>query len=74
MNKAKLIPELKVFDFKSSLDFYTRLIGFKIIYDRPEEDFAMLGLDEGQIMKYFKDFRKNKRCEAAQHGSGRSQI
>ena len=50
MAKPKLIPELKVFDFTSSLQFYTRLAGFEIIYERPEEDFAMLGLDGVQIM------------------------
>lgn len=50
MNKAKLIPELKVFDFKGSKDFYTNVLGFEIIYERPEEDFAMLGLDGVQIM------------------------
>lgn len=46
----KLIPELKVRDFKKSLDFYTRLAGFKISYDRPEESFAMLDKEGAMIM------------------------
>jgi catechol 2,3-dioxygenase-like lactoylglutathione lyase family enzyme len=45
-----LIPELKVLDYAKSLDFYTRLAGFKIIYDRPKNDFAMLGYKEARLM------------------------
>jgi len=47
--KAKLIPELKVTEFKKSLEFYT-LIGFEVMYDRQEEGFAMLNLNGAQIM------------------------
>jgi catechol 2,3-dioxygenase-like lactoylglutathione lyase family enzyme len=49
-DKTILTPELKVTDFKASLDFYTRLVGFKVLYDRPEEDFAMLGINGARIM------------------------
>lgn len=45
-----LIPELKVLDFKKSLDFYTRLAGFEVLYDRPENDFAMLGINGARLM------------------------
>ena len=45
-----ITPELKVTDFKTSLDFYTRLAGFTILYDRPEEDFAMLEINGGHLM------------------------
>ncbi len=45
-----LTPELKVFSFKESLNFYTNLAGFEILYDRPEEDFAMLGINGARIM------------------------
>lgn len=48
--KSNLIPELKVLDFKQSLDFYTRLGGFKILYERPENDFAMLEINDAQLM------------------------
>lgn len=50
MKKSSLIPELKVLDFKQSLDFYTRLAGFKILYVRPENDFAMLEINGAQLM------------------------
>lgn len=45
-----LIPELKVTDFAASLDFYTRMAGFKILYQRPEELFAMLDLNGARLM------------------------
>lgn len=37
-----LIPELYVSDLKASLDFYCGLIGFEVVYDRPQERFAFL--------------------------------
>lgn len=43
-----LIPELRVFDLKKSIKFYTEVLGFKIKYSRP--NFAMLILDKCQIM------------------------
>ena len=46
----KLIPELEVKDFRKSLDFYTGLAGFKILYDRPEHEFAMLDKEGAHIM------------------------
>lgn len=46
----KLIPELKVLNFEKSLDFYTRLAKFKISYDRPEEQFAMMEKDGAMLM------------------------
>ena len=49
-NKPKLIPELKVIDFKKSLDFYTRILGFNILYQRPEESFAMLDRENARLM------------------------
>lgn len=48
--KSSLIPELKVSDFKQSLDFYIRLAGFKILYERIENDFAMLEINGAQLM------------------------
>lgn len=50
MKKSSLIPELKVSDFRKSLDFYTRLAPFKILYERPENDFAMLEINGAQLM------------------------
>lgn len=45
-----LVPELSVSDFQKSLDFYTRILGFKIEYDRPEKKFALLSFENSQIM------------------------
>ena len=46
----KLIPEFKVRDFKKSLDFYTTLVGFSVLYDRPEDSFAMLDKNGAMLM------------------------
>ena len=48
--RSSLIPELKVSDFKQSLVFYTQLVGFKVIYERTESDFAMLEINGAQLM------------------------
>ena len=47
---AKLVPELLVSDFARSLKFYTEVLGFKQLYDRPEEAFAYLDRYGAQIM------------------------
>jgi len=46
----KLIPELDVADLDRSLAFYTQVIGFRVLYDRPEERFAYLDLDGVHMM------------------------
>ena len=46
----KIIPELKVKDFEKSLSFYVDTAGFSILYDRPEEKFAMLNRDGAMLM------------------------
>lgn len=45
-----LVPELYVVDFKKSLDFYVRILGFSVSYQRKEEGFAYLFLGQAQIM------------------------
>jgi catechol 2,3-dioxygenase-like lactoylglutathione lyase family enzyme len=49
-HRPKLIPELMVLDFHKSLDFYTRLASFEVVYERPEEAFAMLGIEGARLM------------------------
>jgi len=49
-NMPKLIPEFKAADFEKSLVFYTHILGFKILYDRPEEKFAMLDREGAALM------------------------
>jgi catechol 2,3-dioxygenase-like lactoylglutathione lyase family enzyme len=48
---AKLVCELLVDDIAASLSFWTKGLGFKIAYQRPEQGFAYLERPEGaQIM------------------------
>lgn len=48
--EPKLIPELLVSDLQSSLAFWRDLIGFKVVYDRPEERFACIDLDGARVL------------------------
>ena len=48
--KPTLIPELKVMNFIESFKFYTQLVGFEVLYERPEEDFVMLVFNGAQLM------------------------
>ena len=50
MKFNKLIPELSVPDFEKSLEFYTKVLGFKVEYARDESRFAFLSLAGNQIM------------------------
>jgi len=47
---GKMVPELSVSDFDRSLDFYVDLVGFEILYARPESAFAYLSLDGAELM------------------------
>lgn len=49
MKFNSLIPELSVTDINISKDFYLSL-GFKIKYERPENKFCFLELENNQIM------------------------
>lgn len=50
MEFNNLVPELSVSNFEKSLDFYTKILGFKIEYDRPEKNFAYLSFQGSQLM------------------------
>ncbi len=50
MKWSALVPELTVLDIEKSLAFYTDLLGFEVVYSRPETRFAYLGLGEAQLM------------------------
>ncbi|MDD3289180.1 MAG: VOC family protein [Alphaproteobacteria bacterium] len=54
MNEAPklnpLIPELLCTSIKTSVAFYTEVLGFKILYQREERRFAMLERQGAQIM------------------------
>ena len=49
MKFNSLIPELSVSDINKSKEFYLKL-GFKIMYERKENKFAFLQLEDNQIM------------------------
>ncbi len=42
MSENALVPELAVFDWSRSRDFYVELIGLDVLYERPEEGFSFL--------------------------------
>lgn len=45
-----LVPELYCLDIKKSLDFYCNVLGFSIVYDRPEAKFAFIQKEGVQLM------------------------
>ena len=59
----KLIPELSVTNLSKSLEFY-KTIGFKIEYERKENNFAFLSMGEIQIM--IQEISKSDKWSVAQ--------
>ncbi|MBC8036862.1 MAG: VOC family protein [Rhizobiales bacterium] len=47
---AKLVPELLCTDFSASVRFYVSVLGFRVAYDRPEDNFAYLDFHGAQLM------------------------
>ena len=50
MTENALVPELSVQDWQRSRSFYLSIIGFEVLYERPEEGFSYLALGEAQLM------------------------
>ncbi len=50
MNFNKIIPELSVSDIRKSLEFYKKILGFKIEYERKENGFVFISFQGSQIM------------------------
>ncbi|MFN3319298.1 MAG: bleomycin resistance protein [Allorhizobium sp.] len=50
MKENALVPELAVSDWRASRAFYCDLIGFEVVYERPEEGFSFLRLGDAQLM------------------------
>lgn len=48
--EPSLVPELAVTDCEVSVRFWRDLLGFKVLYDRPEEGFAYLALGDAHLM------------------------
>jgi len=45
-----LVPELECLDLGASLRFYLDVLGFEVLYDRPDQKFAFLHMGDAQIM------------------------
>ena len=50
MSSARLVPELLVSNHGASRDFYVRIIGFAVRYERPAEKFSYLDLGGAELM------------------------
>ena len=50
MHFNSLIPELTVSDIEKTKAFYMNVLGFDIAYERKEDDFVFLVLEENQLM------------------------
>jgi len=50
MTSPALVPELYVSEIGRSLRFYTEVLGFAVLYERPEERFAHLLRDGAALM------------------------
>ena len=50
LNAPKLTPELDVGNLERSLAFYAGVIGFRVVFTRPEDRFAYLDLDGVHLM------------------------
>ena len=46
----KMVPELDVSNFSESLEFYTDILGFEVLYARHSPEFAYLEQEELQLM------------------------
>jgi catechol 2,3-dioxygenase-like lactoylglutathione lyase family enzyme len=48
--RPRLVPELLVTDTQESLRFWQDILGFRILYDRPEDGFAAIERDGVEFM------------------------
>lgn len=46
MKFNKLIPELSVKDIHKSKKIYLEMLGFELTYERPEDQFAFISLND----------------------------
>lgn len=45
-----LVPELSVRDLEKSRTFYVELVGFKVLFERPENRFVYMSFHESELM------------------------
>ncbi len=48
--QSPLIPEFKVSNIDANVRFYTEVLGFRVVYDRPEDNFAYLEREGAEMM------------------------
>jgi catechol 2,3-dioxygenase-like lactoylglutathione lyase family enzyme len=60
MKWNQMIPEFDVLNLGETLHFYVDLIGFKVVYDRPEDKFAFIEMEDVQFMVQEIDPTSNK--------------
>ena len=60
MKSNSLKPELYVTDFQKSLDFYTKILGFKLVYQREAPLFAFLSYQWSNFMNQELDPNEDK--------------
>lgn len=60
MKWNQMIPELDVFNLEKSIEFYTKYIGFNIVYTREEDKFVFLQTENVQLMIQEINFENNK--------------
>ena len=60
MKWNQMIPEFDVFDINESIYFYVDLVGFSIIYERKEDKFVFIQLEDVQIMLQEINKKENK--------------
>lgn len=60
MKWNQMIPEFDVFCLAETLHFYVDLLGFEVKYDRKEDKFAFLQLEDVQIMVQEINKKNNK--------------
>ncbi len=60
MKWNQILPELDVFNLEESLHFYIDLIGFKVVYEREENKFAFIQLEDVELMLQQIDEENNK--------------
>jgi catechol 2,3-dioxygenase-like lactoylglutathione lyase family enzyme len=50
MTRPRLVPELVCSNLSASLSFYVGVLGFRVLYDRPENGFAFLEREGAELM------------------------
>ncbi|MHA6492996.1 bleomycin resistance protein [Pseudomonas borbori] len=68
MEWNKLVPELLVANYPRSKDFYQNLFGFKLHFERAEDNFGYFDLDGAQVMLLQADASQHQALSRA--GSG----